>query len=741
MASTPRRSSSRAPARDGTPAPAWLAAAAEALAARLPGERWFPGKTRSLTGLRPLDWALVPGTGAALALFEASFAAGESQVYFAPVGIAGERNGDALDDGALAPALLEAMRAGATLPGVRGVFRFAATPVLGELLPAPAADVTRLTAEQSNTSRVVGDRVVLKILRRLEPGLSPELELTRFLTGQTAFREAPRLVGYLLYEAPAQASATLATAHELIRSEGDAWALVMGRLEEYYGAAGGGAGEPTADPAFARALAAADATEARALGGLTGRMHRAFASAPPGSSMAPEAITADDLAAWRNEMERRLETAGGMLAGALDTLAGDAREAGQRVLEGLPRLREQLGGLDALATEEVIKLRVHGDYHLGQILRAAGAFTVVDFEGEPSRALAARRAKACALRDVAGMLRSFAYASRAALRRTAEAAPDSPRLAERLAPWAEAWEDGVREAFLDGYVEETGAPGPRLTPRAPEALDAALAAFELDKTAYELEYELGHRPTWVHIPVDALARLVAPARPRSPRLRPGAGPFRFTACLELREFLGVRAENERQLLELIDQVPLDSIYFHTHGFLLRHKFATGLYPNDFATWAAVHARDQVLGERLALVDPGEFPSLEALREELVAVIDDHLRAIPMVPRAVPGEPFDFIRSRIVEVPTGVEARTLAELRQALLEVDSSALYFHLVEARLRLGRGQNDFAAWLEHGLGLADLAARARAVSPYGSLERTRVRLLTLCDEALAEGAGRGAA
>ena len=109
-------------------------------------------------------------------------------------------------------------------------------------------------------------------------------------------------------------------------------------------------------------------------------------------------------------------------------------------------------------------------------------------------------------------------------------------------------------------------------------------------------------------------------------------------------------------------------------------------------------------------------------------------------RLSPGEMrFEFVRSRIVEIPTGVEARTLAELRQALLEVDVSAIYFHLVEARMRLGRGQNDFAAWLEHALGMPELATRVRAINPYGgSLERTRGRLLQLCDEALAQGAGR---
>jgi len=140
-----------------------------------------------------------------------------------------------------------------------------------------------------------------------------------------------------------------------------------------------------------------------------------------------------------------------------------------------------------------------------------------------------------------------------------------------------------------------------------------------------------------------------------------------------------------------------------------------------------------------MVDPGSFGDLQALREELVAVIDDHLRGLQIVPGVISGEPFEFIRSRMVEIPTGIQVRSLQEFRDALLDVDVSAIYFHLVEARIRLGRGRNDFAAWLEQGLGLPELAARVQALDPYaGTLEQTRARLIQLCDEALAAGAGR---
>jgi Family of unknown function (DUF5752) len=217
----------------------------------------------------------------------------------------------------------------------------------------------------------------------------------------------------------------------------------------------------------------------------------------------------------------------------------------------------------------------------------------------------------------------------------------------------------------------------------------------------------------------------------------GPEPFTFVACMELKEFIGLRAENEHQLAQLLDEVPLDSIYYHTHGFLLRPRPLAGAYPNDFATWVDGQVRDRILGERLAMVDPADFTTLQAVREELVSVVDEHLRRIGIVPQVVYGEPFEFIQSRIVEIPTGIEVHTLQELRDALLDIDPSALYFHLVEARLRLGRGRNDFAAWLENGLELPELAARIQAVSPYASgLEQTRARLVALLDEALAHGA-----
>lgn len=719
-----------------------FARAAAGLLASLPAERWFGSKARLIAAVTPLDHASLPGTAGILSLFEVGYADGGRETYLIPVVPAAGDAGfhDAIDDAAFCTALVEQIRAGASRPGRQGAFQFTPTEVLAEILPGPPEKVTRVRTEQSNTSVIFDGKAVLKLFRKLEPGPNPDFEITDFLTRRTAFRGIARLAGSIAYAGAEGDGTTLAILQEFVPNQGDAWTATLGRLAEYYAAVlQGMEGEGAGGEAFARTLAAADAEEARRLGVLTGRLHMALASGASEPAFSPEPIEALDVAAWQAGMQEYLDRVMGTVASTLETVPAPVQEVARQVVDLAPRFRSELEAVQALG-QGVTKIRVHGDYHLGQVLKTGEAFVILDFEGEPARPLEERRAKQCALKDVAGMLRSFDYAAHAGLFTAIAAAPDDLGLADRLAPWADRWLAAVREAFLEGYLAETWEAGASFLPRGREALEAVLRVFELDKAIYELNYEINNRPAWLRIPLEGLRRAVAPApRPRLVRLRPSEGSFTFVACHELLEFVGVRAENERQLADLIEEVSLDSIYYHTHAFFLRHKFVAGAYPNDFATWAAVQVRDRVLGERLAMVDPGEFANLQALREELVSVIDDHLRNLPIVPGVIFGEPFDFIQSRIVEIPTGTQVRTLQEFRDALLEVDVSAIYFHLVEARLRLGRGQNDFAAWLDSGLDLPELAAKVRAVDPYaGSLERTRARLIQLCDGALAEGAGQ---
>jgi len=201
---------------------------------------------------------------------------------------------------------------------------------------------------------------------------------------------------------------------------------------------------------------------------------------------------------------------------------------------------------------------------------------------------------------------------------------------------------------------------------------------------------------------------------------PARAPFRFFGCIELGEILGLRARDERELMELLEQVPAGSVHYHTHSVFLRHHQVTGAYPNDFANWVASQVRDQVLGERLALVDPFEFYDLERLREEVVSTINDHIATLHPVPRVVFGEPFFFVQSHIVSVPLGLQARTLEEFAHLLRDVDASSVYFHTLEARVRRGTRNGDFAQWLAADMGLTSLAQEIARINPYlGGLER----------------------
>ena len=214
-----------------------------------------------------------------------------------------------------------------------------------------------------------------------------------------------------------------------------------------------------------------------------------------------------------------------------------------------------------------------------------------------------------------------------------------------------------------------------------------------------------------------------------------AHPFRFYSCMELRKVLGKRAMDEQRLLELIEEVPADSIYYHTHSYYLRHSYIQGPFPNDFATWVALHVQDRVLAERLGLLDPFQFDDIEQLREALLTVLGDHLNRMKTVPHCWSGVPFEFISSHMIEADLGIEVHTLREFRDALVRVDIGSVYNHVCEARLRKGHPCGDFADWVSaaEGLAMPDLAARLVQVNRLGlSLENMRLKLVRLCDQVL---------
>ena len=455
-------------------------------------QRWFAAKTRGIGALAVRDWATLDAdVPLVLLLLDV-----DGDRYHVPVAVAPEAGPAAtmarLDGGAVVDAhddprfgrrILAAVAGDRRLAGRAGRFAFHPTP--GWVFPP---DLDMLTArrhagEQSNTSVVLGGGLVLKTLRRPQPGLNPDLEITRFLTTRTPFRHVPRLAGWVEYEGP-DGPATLAVLQEFVANAGDGWRHVVTTLRDRLTAA---PDPPGPDPLIG---------DLGRLGAITGGLHAALASDGTDPDFAPEPITREDVARWTADIRRDLEAARVQgLLGNDPELADPARSGDARTLRSL----EALVG--------TVKIRSHGDYHLGQVLKTADGFAVIDFEGEPARPLAERRAKQSALRDVAGMLRSLDYAAHAvAFELTAV---ERPAALARLM----GWETEARRAFLTGYRDVAGASPAALIPRSEAALIEACAAFELEKACYELRYERDNRPDWIAIPLAGVRRiLLTPGR-------------------------------------------------------------------------------------------------------------------------------------------------------------------------------------------------------------------------------------
>jgi trehalose synthase-fused probable maltokinase len=452
------------------------------LARFLTRQRWFAAKARGVGTLEMLDWAALDPEAPLLLLLLAV----DGDRYYVPVAVAAEarpdaalaRRGaevvvDAHDHARFGPRLLEAIAAGRTLSGRTGRFGFRSTPGWAFPPDLHARPGRRLTGEQSNTCVALGD-LVLKSVRRPPPGLNPDLEITRFLTTRTAFRQVPQLAGWIEY-AGAGEPATLAMLQEFVPNSGDGWTHVVSAL-----AGRGGAFAQEPDPLL---------DDIRRLGAITAGLHAALASDDRDAAFRPEPIGGADVARWAGDITREL--AAPDLRQRLGDDPGDVADAVARALAALEGL--------AHAT---VKIRIHGDFHLGQALKTPDGFVIIDFEGEPARPLSERRLKQSALRDVAGMLRSLDYAAHA----VALGRPEEQRATALVA--LTAWEERARHAFLAGYRSVLARCPVPLAPGAAETLRSACAPFELQKACYELRYEMNNRPDWVAIPLAGIRRIL-----------------------------------------------------------------------------------------------------------------------------------------------------------------------------------------------------------------------------------------
>ncbi|HXF96073.1 MAG TPA: maltose alpha-D-glucosyltransferase [Gemmatimonadales bacterium] len=531
---------------------------ADALAAAFPRfletKRWFGGKARRIKETAIAGHVAVPAgpETVELVLVRVEYTEGDPDIYVVPVGFAtGERAAelerqapqrlcarltvrgpadaqtgllyDAAADPEFGRALLDGIVRRRRFGGAGGGVRAGRTRALAALLDGvPGPLEARLgTAEQSHTSLLFGDRLILKLLRRTGPGENPDLELGRFLTERAKFPHAPPLAGFLEYRRDAQAPMTLAVLHGFVPNEGDAWRFTLDEVERYFERAAirqreSGAPSPApldpvvligeTPPDTVTATVGGYLETARLLGQRTAELHLALASATDDPAFAPERFSTLYQRALYQSMRNLAGRVFRQLRDRHRTLPKPAAEEAEAVLAAEARVLHALRGiLDRKVS--VVRIRVHGDYHLGQVLYTGKDFVIIDFEGEPARPLSERRIKRSALRDVAGMLRSLHYAAYTVLA-TRVGAEHGPA----LEPWARLWHAWVSSNFLRAYLRTAGeAP---FVPRTHEELAALLHAYLLDKAVYEVGYELNHRPEWTWIPLRGIRQLLEIA-PRS----------------------------------------------------------------------------------------------------------------------------------------------------------------------------------------------------------------------------------
>ncbi len=510
----------------------------------IPQRRWFAGKARKMKSATVNDVVSLPGAEGTsyLTSIVIAYADGDPDTYMLPIAYANaaeaphilerwphsaicwvrDRGEDAR--GLLYDALGPPNFAEAMLGAIAR--RRRATGGSGTLIGSTTRAFTRLrgpetvrleaqlsVAEQSNNSVIFGERLMLKVFRRLEEGMNPELEVGRFLTEKTNFSQIAPLAGSLEYRRGKGEPVTLAILQAYVPNQGDAWQYTLTTLAHFFASPDLVGTEP---PAARPSLIEASRSEpgevavrtiggylesARLLGRRTAELHAALSSDPSDPAFAPERISPGDQRSIYQSLSGLSLRATDLLRTQLSRLPADAREEGRQVLDQETRIASILRSFLARRLNTA-RIRVHGDYHLGQVLYTGHDFVIIDFEGEPTRSLYERRLKRLAMRDVAGMLRSFSYASQAALRSpdiTAERLPS-------LQAWARFWVDNVSAAFLRTYLATAG--NASWVPQHAEDLELQLTTMLLEKALYELRYELNLRPDWVRIPLRGILDLV-----------------------------------------------------------------------------------------------------------------------------------------------------------------------------------------------------------------------------------------
>jgi maltose alpha-D-glucosyltransferase/alpha-amylase len=522
-------------------------ALAGALGAALPAQRWFAGKGVGIKAVGLVDTIPIPVNRATahLVLARVDPVRGESTVYAVPLlvlggeraaafrrdnpgGVLAEVEGsegtivvDALQDAEFSLAVLDGIARRRQWTGETGTLVASTTRAFkAQRAELDGAEPRPLPGEQSNSSIRFGNQLVLKLFRRVSEGVNPDLELGRFLTERTPFTHVAPVAGALEYRVPKREPMSVAILQGFVANEGDAWHYTLHQVGQYLDRAvvrpepADAIPVPSVrlvdliqedPPPAVTELIGSYLETARLLGHRTAELHRALGSATDDPAFAPEPFSVLHQRAlyqsMRNLTARTFRTLRDRLATLPPGAQADATRlvrCEQHLLETSRRIvGERLSGM---------RIRGHGDLHLGQVLRTGTDFVFVDFEGEPARSLGERRLKRSPLRDVAGMIRSFDYVADVALTDASERGAAEPTDVPRLGRWVRFWRRWVASAFLRAYLQRMADSG--LVPTAPHELDVLLRFLLLEKAVYELGYELDSRPAWVAIPVRGILDLL-----------------------------------------------------------------------------------------------------------------------------------------------------------------------------------------------------------------------------------------
>ena len=493
----------------------------DVLPAFLAGRRWFAerGNLSTATHVTSIIPLVAEGPGIGLALVEAK-GQRETANYMLPLTInwtrfdptrqnpnalaavrRGPREGTLLDASAepgFISFLLEHLRAAQAIEFDQRRIEFLPTDRFPKAGEVAIQDVRAVDTEQSNTTALVGTDYVVKLFRRLEPGVNPEIEVGRFLTQTVPFPHVPPLLGIVELEQNGTHSA-LAVVHGFVGNQGDAWTVTSAYLERFVEEqrllTAEAAGHSDEQSAYLRRV--------EQMGRRVAELQQALASRDDIPEFAPEPIMPDDVRRWTEDVLQRAGRTLDELARRRSNLSDNDRQLVDGLLSYRASLPARLGEL-LLASADAMKIRHHGDFHLGQMLIVKDDIFIIDFEGEPRRSLEDRRRKAPAARDVAGLIRSIDYSATAALERALKSAPDDQG---KIAHALDGWRELSVAAFLAAYRQSLG--GAKLWPPSVQDADRLLDFFLLEKAFYEIEYELAHRPDWLRVPLAGTWRILS----------------------------------------------------------------------------------------------------------------------------------------------------------------------------------------------------------------------------------------